>query len=125
RQEAPLDQWHPGYGGDMSAGSSYASRVYATKRRLSKLSKIIPKAGNRTGPMAGYVLVDDGKVAWYATQYAATAAGLPWTLRADINPQFAAHAWMSADIGGQLERRGVSVLSEREVMTGTDRTGEE
>src|SRR5699024_5261331 len=63
RQEAPLDQWHPGYGGDMSAGSSYASRVYATKRRLSKLSKIIPKAGNRTGPMAGYVLVDDGKVA--------------------------------------------------------------
>lgn len=103
----------------------YRSAIRSVKQRFWKLSSVEENAGNHTGPLVGSALVGDGLVAWYATRYGISAASLPWRFRSGINPQFAAHAWMAADIGMQVESLGFRVLSERELSIKTDRNGEE
>lgn len=96
---------------------AFGKRVYAVRRRLSKLSSI-EEAGTHIGPIVGGGRFDYNASTWFATQYAATALELPWRLKASINPQFVRHAWFAADVGLQIERLGYTVLSERELATG-------
>lgn len=104
---------------------AYAKRVRSIKERLGKLVRVQDNPGNHTGPFVGSALVDDGLTAWYATRYGITAAHLPWRFRSAINPQFAAHAMMAADVGMQIESLGYTVYSEREIATATAKSGEE
>lgn len=114
---------HLNYTGPDTPTRDYASRLRGVKERFGKLVRVQENSGNHTGPLVGSALVDDGKVAWYATRYGMTAASAPWRIKSTINPQFAAHAWMAADVGLQLEQLGHRVLSEREMGTKTDEHG--
>lgn len=105
--------------------TEYEKKIRAIKERLGKLVRVQENPGNHTGPLVGSALVDDGKVAWFATRYGITVAALPWRFRSTINPQFAAHAMMAADIGMQVESLGFRVYSERELASGTDKNGDE
>lgn len=104
--------------------ADFGKRVYAVRRRLSKLASI-EEAGTHVGPLVGGGRFDYNASTWFATQYGATALKLPWRLKSSINPQFVRHAWFAADAGLQIERLGFTVLSERELATGVMVDGEE
>lgn len=126
RMEMPQDTWNPGITGllDGDPHPDFAKHLYAVKRRLAKLARV-DESGTHSGPLTQGVIVEPGRTGWYATRYGATAAGSPWQIRSGINPQFASHAWMAADVGLQIESLGHTVLSERELASGIDREGEE
>lgn len=127
RAELDPKFWDPALTGlpEGEATAEYVSRLRAIKQRLWKLGSVEENPGNHTGPFVGSALVGDGKTAYFATRYGTSVASIPWRFRSSINPQFAAHAWMAADIGMQIERLGYRVLSERELSTGWDRHGQE
>lgn len=132
--EMPITDWHPDYRPDGHPSDDYTRRLVGIKARLAKLARIIEHAPAHVGPLARSVLVDPAlakqpttryETAWHATRYGATAAGVPWEIRPTISPHNAAHAILAADIGLQLEATGVRVLSEREIVTGLDRHGDQ
>lgn len=104
--------------------AAFASKVYAVKRRLAKLSRV-EESGTHIGPLVGGGRFDYTDSTWFATQYGATAVELPWKLRSTINPQQVRHAWFAADVGMQIERFGHTVVSERELSTAVTVEGEE
>lgn len=110
---------------DAPKDDTFGREVHSVNVRLRKLRAVEENPGNHTGPMVGSALVDDNKTAWFATRYGATVGGLPWRFRSSINPQFAAHAMMAADVGMQVETMGMKVLSERELASRTDKHGDE
>lgn len=126
REELDERIWNPDLNAEPTAEDrdAYAKRIYAVRRRLSKLAGI-EESGTHIGPLVGGGRFDYNSSTWFATQYGATALGLPWRLKATINPQFVRHAWFAADVGLQIERRGFTVLSERELSTGTTVEGED
>lgn len=103
----------------------FEAHVYAIKRRLAKLVRVRENAGNHTGPFVGSAFAASGTTVWHATRYGISSSTLPWRFRSDINPQFADHAMMAADIGMQIESFGFRVYSERELASGTDKNGDE
>lgn len=113
---------HPEYGTEDSREE--ARRAFHTiHHRLNKLRRIEYEPSRNLGPAVGADMSPDGRTAWFATRIGATIAQLPWTMRNSINPLFAQHSWMAADIGMSLEEAGYTVLSERELATGTDKNG--
>lgn len=92
--------------------------------RLNRLRSIESDSPRNIGPLIEADMSPDGTTAWFATRIGGRAAQLPWTFRNSINPNFAAHSWMAADIGMALEAHGYTVLSERELSTGIDRHGQ-
>lgn len=125
RQEVDEKHWNPDINPNLGEEDRKAlnSKVYAVKRRLARLAHI-EEAGTHIGPLVGGGRFDYNNSTWFATQYGATAVGLPWKLRSTINPQFVRHAWFAADVGLQIEKFGVQVLSERELSTGVTVDGE-
>lgn len=125
RIEVGPEAWHPSLLPESQPGPTpeYERVLYAIKRRLARLSRVQENAGNHVGPVVGSALVHEGLTAWYATRYGSTAASLPWSGRSSVNPFLAAHAWMAASVGMQIEALGIPVVSERELSTGLDRTG--
>lgn len=126
RMEMPQETWNPGITGVLEGDPhpDFAKHLYAVKRRLAKLARV-DDVGTHSGPLAQGVIVEPGRTGWYATPYGATAASSPWRIRPTINPQFASHAWMAADVGLQIESLGYTVLSERELASGIDKNAEE
>lgn len=126
RAEEDPALWSPAHPASSTpeAQAQWHARVRSVYQRLWKLKGITADASRNLGPLADATLAHDGKTAWFTTRYGATAAGVPWRMRSAINPLFAAHSWMAADIGMALEARGHHVLSERELSTGIDRNGD-
>ena len=104
---------------------TFRKKNYAVKRRLAKLVRVQENPGNHTGPLVGSTYSNSRKIVWYPTRYGTTLASVPWRVRPEINPHFADHAMMAADVGMQVEALGYHVYSERELASGTDRYGEE
>lgn len=126
REELDERIWNPDLNPNPTVedNEAFGKRTYAVRRRLSKLAGI-EEAGTHIGPLVGGGRFDYNASTWFATQYGATALGLPWRLKSTINPQFVRHAWFAADVGLQIERAGFHVLSERELSTGTTIDGED
>lgn len=125
RYETDPKLWSPKYPYSQTeeGKTQFAKRVYAVRRRLTRLKHLEHNPAIHVGPMVDNALVHEGLTAWYATRIGASTASLPWTLRNSISPMFAAHSWMAADIGMALEAAGYTVLSERELATGIDKNG--
>lgn len=107
------------------AQAAFSRSVEAIKRRFRKLKAIEESPGIGVGPLVGTSFTPSGRTAYFVTRYGKTTAGLPWSIRPEINPNFAEHSWMAADIGMALESAGYRVLSERELSTGIDQHGDE
>lgn len=118
---APL-LWHPDHTQLPSSASlqEYDARLYAIKRRFARLGRIQEQPGNQTGPLIGAMRSEIRKASYFLTRYGSTLVGSPWQGRPSINPDSIEHAWLAADIGLQLERARLKVLSERELTTGVD-----
>lgn len=99
----------------------FDKRYAAVSRRMACLANIEVR-GTATGPYVSRVQVNDATAAWSVTPYGATWVGLPWQMR-PINPLSALHAWMAADAGIELERRGFLVAAQREMGSGTNAWG--
>lgn len=127
RLEVSPADWFPHVTGatDEPLAAAYSTRVTAIKKRLAKLARVEENVGNHTGPLVGSSPSFVNQTAWYCTRYGISVANLPWRFRSSINPQFAAHAFMAADIGTQIEAFGHIVYSERELTTRIDRHGGE
>lgn len=97
--------------------------THSIYHRLNRLRSIESDPGRNIGPMVDNDMSPDGKTAWFTTRIGARNAELPWTMRNSINPNFASHSWMAADIGMAIEAAGYRVLSEREISTRIDRHG--
>lgn len=125
RSETDPKLWSPNepFSQTEEGRDQFAKRVYAVRRRLTRLKHLESNPGLHVGPMVDNALVHEGLIAWFATRIGGTHASLPWTLRNSISPMFAAHSWMAADIGMALESDGYTVLSERELATGINRHG--
>lgn len=126
REEYGPEVWnptHPEYGTE--AQQEAARRAFHNvHHRLNQLRRIESDPARNVGPLVENDMNPDGLTAWFATRIGGRTAQLPWTFRNTINPNFAAHSWMAADIGMALESRGYRVLSERELSTGIDKHGE-
>lgn len=117
--------WQPTHPDFESEDSRDAARraFHNIHHRLNQLRRIESDPGRNIGPLVDADMNQHGLTAWYATRIGGTTASLPWGLRNSINPMFAAHSWMAADIGMALEDKGYEVLSERELSTGVNRHG--
>lgn len=126
RDETDEYHWNPDLNPDLSDEDEriFSGRVRAVRRRLATLARI-EESGTHIGPLVAGGRFDYSNSTWFATQYGATAIGLPWRLKSSINPQFVRHAWFAADVGMQIERLGYPVLSERELSTGVTVDGTE
>lgn len=114
---------HPDYGTEESTDAARRA-FHNIHHRLNQLRRIESDPARNIGPLVEADMNPDGITAWFATRIGGTTAELPWSLRNTINPNFAAHSWMAADIGMALEAEGYQVLSERELATGIDRHGQ-
>lgn len=126
RHEYDPQIWSPNsptYGTE-SGTEAVRKANHAVWHRLNQLRRIQNDVGRNLGPLTGAEMNPDGVTAWYATNLGAVTASAPWRLRNSINPLFAAHAWMAADIGMAVESKGYRVLSERELSTGIDKNGD-
>lgn len=126
RSETDESIWNPDLNPNLTDADHdlFRRRAYAVRRRLSKLSSV-EESGTHSGPLVGGGRFDYNDTTWFATPYAVTAVGLPWRLKPSINPQFVRHSWFAADVGLQVERLGHTVVSERELATGTMASGED
>lgn len=128
RAELDPSHWHPEHtSADLDDGVSdeYDKKAYLIRRRLAKLVRIEENPAAHVGPVVAAAELYERRTGWHATRYGITAAGLPWSFRPAVNPRFAHHAWAAASVGMQIERAGFTVLSEREIATGTDRHGDD
>lgn len=114
---------HPAYGSDEQKDAARRA-FHNIHHRLNQLRRIESDPARNVGPLVENDMNPDGLTAWFATRIGGRTAQLPWTFRNTINPNFAAHSWMAADIGMALESGGYRVLSERELSTGIDQHGE-
>lgn len=113
---------HPEYGTEESRDAARRA-FHNIHHRLNQLRRIESDPARHVGPLVEADMSHTGRTAWFTTRIGARSAHLPWTMRNSINPMFAAHSWMAADIGTAIEARGYNVLSEKELATGIDRHG--
>lgn len=113
---------HPDFGSEASLDEARRA-FHNIHHRLNQLRRIESDPARNVGPLVDADLNPNNMTAWYATRTGGTTAQLPWGLRNSINPMFAAHSWMAADIGTAIEAKGYKVLSERELSTGIDKHG--
>lgn len=128
RAELDPTHWHPDHITDNTDGrvsTAYEKKAYLIRRRLAKLVRIEENPAAHVGPVVAAAELYERRTGWHATRYGITAAGLPWSFRPAVNPRFAHHAWAAASVGMQIERAGFTVLSEREIATGTDQHGDD
>lgn len=126
RDEYGPELWnpqHPEYGTDASREAAQRA-FHNVHHRLNQLKRIEHDPARNIGPLVDTDMNPQGLTAWFATRIGGSTAQLPWNIRNSINPNFAAHSWMAADIGMALEAKGYTVLSERELATGINRDGE-
>lgn len=126
REELPENIWNPDINPNIGAEEQavFASKVYGIKRRLARLARVVDASG-QLAPLIEGGRFDYRDSTWFTTPHGASTVELPWKLRSTINPQQVSHAWFAADVGLQIERLGVPVLSERELSTGINVDGAE
>lgn len=98
-------------------------RTHTIYHRLNRLRGIDSDPARNIGPLVDNDMSPDGQTAWFATRIGVRNAELPWTVKNNINPNFASHSWMAADIGMAIESAGYRVLSERELSSRIDQHG--